>query len=321
METLIIAHRGANKLAPENTLSAFQKAKEIGADGIETDVQLTKDGKMVLHHNYTIDANSNGIGRIDSFTLNELRKFDFGICKGEEFKGERIPTLDELFEIAQDFKVINIELKAPMNKDIPYVKMVSDSVMRSGLIDKVIISSFDPRLLREMKKYNPEIRVGILTWREISRKMLEFLPKDMIIEEVSKQDIKLPKQEEMGVNQTDFISKIWISVCSKMTIYNGLTVGEIINEMEHQDEPLNYVQQLDFKVDYVHVPFEKCFENENLVNEMHKRGIGVNVWTPSSEDDLNALLKYDLDGVITNSPEILIKCRKRNLLDSNLSER
>lgn len=325
METLIIAHRGANKLAPENTLSAFKKAKEIGADGIETDVQLTKDGKMVLHHNYTIDANSNGSGRIDIFSLEELKKFDFGICKGEEFKGERIPTLDELFEIAKDFKVINIELKAPMDKNIPYVKMVADSVMRSGLSDKIIISAFDKRLLREMKKYNPKIRIGILTWREISRKMLEFLPNDMIINEVTKQDIKLPenksKLDELGANEIEIISKIWNSVCSKTAVYNGLKIGEIINEMEHQDEPLNYVQQLDFKVDYVHVPFEKCFENENLVNEMHKRGIGVNVWTPSSEDDLNALLKYDLDGVITNSPEILIKCRKRNLLDSNLSER
>ncbi|MBR0427914.1 MAG: hypothetical protein IJK18_06945 [Clostridia bacterium] len=313
METLIIAHRGANKLAPENTLSSFKKAKEIGADGIETDVQLTKDGKMVLHHNYTIDANSNGSGRIDIFSLEELKKFDFGICKGEEFKGERIPTLDELFEIAKDFKVINIELKAPMDKNIPYVEMVADSVMKSGLIDKIIISAFDKRLLRKMKKYNPKIRIGILTWREISRKMLEFLPNDMIINEVTKQDIKLPenksKLDELGANEIEIISKIWNSVFSKTAVYNGLKIGEIIDEIEQQDDLLRYVQKLDFKVDYVHAPFEKCFENEDLVNEMHKRGIGVNVWTPSTEDDLNALLKYDLDGIITNSPEILIKSR------------
>ena len=74
----IISHRGANKYAPQNTLPAFKRALEIGTDGFETDVHLTKDGKVVLCHNYTIDETSNGKGAITDMVLDELKRYDFG---------------------------------------------------------------------------------------------------------------------------------------------------------------------------------------------------------------------------------------------------
>ena len=308
MEPLVIAHRGANKIAPENTLSAFKKALETGADGIETDVQLTKDGKMVMHHNYTIDANSNGNGRIDSHTLEELRQFDFGIVKGEEFRGEKIPTLDEVLEISKDFKVINIELKAPMDRNIPYVKMVADAVVKSGLMDKIIISAFDHSLLNEMKKYNSEIKVGVLISGELPRRLLEFLPKEKIIDEITIEDIKMLKD----ISESNVLA-IWRTVCAKSAIFSGLTIGETIKELEKQEDILNYTKKLDFNIDYVHPAFEICFKNKDLVKEMHKKGIGVIVWPPSSEEDLKELLKYNLDGIITNSPEILIKIKNKTV--------
>ena len=76
--TKILAHRGANKHAPQNTIPAFLKAIELGADGVENDVHLTKDGELVICHNYTIDETSDGKGNISDYTLEELKKFDFG---------------------------------------------------------------------------------------------------------------------------------------------------------------------------------------------------------------------------------------------------
>lgn len=95
----------------------------------------------------------------------------------------------------------------------------------------------------------------------------------------------------------------------RAALFYGLTVKEIIKIMEKQIDLVDYVQGLDFKVDFIHPPFKMCFKNENLVDEMHKREIGVNVWTPNTEEDINALLKFDLDGIITNNPEILLKNR------------
>ena len=109
----IIAHRGANKRAPQNTLPAFQKAIEMGTDGFETDVHLSKDGVPVICHNYTIDETSNGTGKIEEMTLEELKKYDFGSYYDPKFKDTPLPTLDEFLDLAtgKGLKVLNIELK------------------------------------------------------------------------------------------------------------------------------------------------------------------------------------------------------------------
>ena len=75
---LVIAHRGASGYAPENTMPAFEKALEMGAEGIELDVHLTKDGEIVVIHDHTIDRTSNGTGMVGQFTLEEIKQLDFG---------------------------------------------------------------------------------------------------------------------------------------------------------------------------------------------------------------------------------------------------
>jgi glycerophosphoryl diester phosphodiesterase len=92
MVTKIISHRGANKYAPQNTIPAFQKALEFNVEGFENDVHVTKDGVVVVCHNYTIDETSNGKGKIADYTFEELRKFDFGSYFSEEFAGTKIPS-------------------------------------------------------------------------------------------------------------------------------------------------------------------------------------------------------------------------------------
>ena len=111
MRTMIWAHRGASAYAPENSMEAFKMAHEIGADGIELDVHLTKDGHLVVAHDETIDRCSNGSGLIIDKTLSELLSFDFSNNK-ENFSDIRIPTLEQVLDfIKQTNMVLNIEIK------------------------------------------------------------------------------------------------------------------------------------------------------------------------------------------------------------------
>lgn len=95
----IIAHRGASYLAPENTLVAFRKAMEIGADGVEMDVQKTYDNELVIHHDYMVDMHTDISGQIYDLTMGELKALDFGSWKDAIYANERIATLQEALEL------------------------------------------------------------------------------------------------------------------------------------------------------------------------------------------------------------------------------
>lgn len=164
MDCKIIAHRGSNKFAPQNTLPAFRKAIEENADGFETDVHLTKDGQLIICHNYTIDATSDGRGDITSYTLGEIKKFDFGSYFSTDYKNTPAPTVDEFLELASgsSAEIINIELKSPKKKESGIVKKTLDCIKAHGVLDRCLISSFDPRLLQEVKELDPRCKTGLL---------------------------------------------------------------------------------------------------------------------------------------------------------------
>lgn len=160
--TNVIAHRGACKVAPQNTIPAFQKAIEMGCDGFENDVHLTKDGFVVVCHDHEIDETSNGTGFIADYTLEELREFDFGSYFSQEFAGTKIPTIDEFLDLCGGLKVVNIEIKAPKQKGTDLVRKTIDKVKEFGLFDKLIISCFDKDVLIECKEVDSKTRTGIL---------------------------------------------------------------------------------------------------------------------------------------------------------------
>ncbi|NLB36505.1 MAG: glycerophosphodiester phosphodiesterase [Clostridiales bacterium] len=162
MVTKIISHRGANKYAPENTIPAFQKALEFKVEGFENDVHCTKDGFVVVCHNHTIDATSNGKGKIADYTLEELRKFDFGSYFSEEFAGTKIPTLEEFLELCGGLEIINIEIKSPEKPNTDIVRKTIKLVKDFNLFDRLLISSFDPQILLECKEYDKLTKTGIL---------------------------------------------------------------------------------------------------------------------------------------------------------------
>src|SRR5574344_2001421 len=105
----VISHRGANKYAPQNTLAAFEKSVQIGIDGFETDVHITKDEQLVICHNYTIDETSDGEGEISKMTLAQLKGYDFGSYFSPKFAGTRLPTVDEFLTFVEttDISVLN----------------------------------------------------------------------------------------------------------------------------------------------------------------------------------------------------------------------
>ncbi len=158
---LVLAHRGANKVAPQNTLPAFEKAIQFNADGIETDVHLCKDGEIVICHNYTVDATSNGKGSIDEMTFAELRQLDFGSYFSNDFKGVTLPTLAELLSLVKNMNLINIEIKAPQ-KDSDLVKRVVEEVYKFGIEKNSIISCFDPECIRQVKEIDKNLKTGLL---------------------------------------------------------------------------------------------------------------------------------------------------------------
>ena len=160
---LVIAHRGANKYAPQNTLEAFDKALEQNADGVETDVRITKDGHLVLCHNSTIKATSDGKGKINEKYLGELFNYDFGSWFGSKFENTSIPTLDEFLQKMKQggARLIDLELKRDkLGKDI--VPGVISKIKEYNLESSALISSFDASLLRLSKRLSPEIRTGFL---------------------------------------------------------------------------------------------------------------------------------------------------------------
>ncbi|ASJ06708.1 glycerophosphodiester phosphodiesterase family protein [Thermococcus pacificus] len=150
---LVLGHRGYSAKYPENSLLAFRKTIEASADGIELDVWLSKDGRVVIMHDETIDRTSNMTGRQKDMTLEELKKADIGM-------GERIPTLEEVFEVLPDNALLNIELK-----DRDAAGEVA-RIVKENNPGRVLISSFDVDALREYRKFDGKTRMGLLIDRE-----------------------------------------------------------------------------------------------------------------------------------------------------------
>lgn len=242
----VISHRGANRVAPQNTLEAFKRSIQYGADGFETDVHMTSDGVPVICHNYSVDKTSDGKGAIASRTLEQLKALDFGYYFHHSYKGTRMPTLDEFLSLSEkgNLKVLNIEIKSPKNKDYSIADKIIAAVKQHNLFDSLLISSFDPDLLVYIKDIEEECKTGFL-----------YSP----------------------------------------------------------DKPITYKQVLGRDVDFAKsigadaLHPHQIFVSKDLVDEAHENGIMVNPWTVNKEKDMIRLLKFGVDGLITDLPNIAKK--------------
>ena len=167
MKTKNFAHRGYSGKYPENTMLAFRKAVEAGADGIELDVQLTCDGEPVIIHDELVDRTTDGKGRVKDFTLAELQKLDASYIYAGQYGHNPIPTLREYCEFIRDLPIItNIEMKTGVYEYLGMEEKVWAMIQEYHLEEKVIISSFNHFTILRMREIAPKLKYGFLseTW-------------------------------------------------------------------------------------------------------------------------------------------------------------
>jgi glycerophosphoryl diester phosphodiesterase len=165
---LVIAHRGASGVAPENTLAAFEAAIEAKADAVELDVTRCGSGELVVIHDETVDRTTNGSGLVRTMSYLVLRDLDAGCRFPEdtdacrEFRGQRIPLLSEVLDLVGDRALLNIEVKGQRLRDERIEVDVAELVRDRGLEARVVMSSFNPLSLRRMRMVAPELQRGLL---------------------------------------------------------------------------------------------------------------------------------------------------------------
>jgi len=235
---LVIAHRGFSGIAPENTLTAFQKAIEIGSDMVEFDVRLSRDGQVVVIHDSTLERTTNGQGLVSGYTLKELEQLDVGSKFGAQFAGERIPSLRKALHLAKGKIFINIEIKdgsIDLNKLRELTDRTLEEVKKAEMLGNVLFSSFHPDPLRRIGKQHPRARVALL--------------------------------------------------------YHG---------------PWNTLQEITRYGSYSFLNLNHIHLTKEKVGMIHEAGKEVMVYTVDPAEEMKKLIRWGVDGIITNRPDRLI---------------
>jgi len=161
---LIIGHRGASAVAPENTMAAFREALAVGADGIEFDVRLTRDGVPVVIHDSTLRRTGGLPHRVADLTWAEIKKIDVGSWFSSSFANEMIPSLAELFTLFQsNNSTLYLEMKCDLaSEQRALAEACTRTIDEHGLQERVIVECFQLQALKIMKEINPEIKTVAL---------------------------------------------------------------------------------------------------------------------------------------------------------------
>lgn len=302
------AHRGGRDVRPENTLYSYAYAIELGATSIECDMQLTKDGQIVMSHNpilnsdITRDENGNYIENnkydIRLMTVDELKKFDVGVMDqncGEYYDlhgktqftyDAKIPTLEELMQLIQSYGdkniVLNIETKSypdpasagyKNNADPKkFVEVFNNIVKKYDMEDRVVLQSFDWQTLIEMKKLNPNISTSAL-WQ------------------------KQPSwgRDSESLRRYEKKKSPWLG---------GLDIKD------YQGNPVKAAHAIG--ADIISPYYTEISKQD--VDEAHSLGMKVVPWTVNNEKDMNMLLDMGVDGIISDKPWLLKQVlEKRNI--------
>lgn len=216
--TRVIAHRGFSGAAPENTLAAFEKAIEVGADMFELDVLLSRDGRVVVIHDDTLDRTTDGEGKVAAFTLAELKKLDAGSWFSAEFAGERIPTLEEALRLAKGRILVNVEIKTEAVGHGVVAKTL-EVIDELDMKDNVVISSFDPKALSKARELDPHIRTASLFNAELQKGMSP----EAVMAEVGSNGFNLSRRQvDAGI----------VAACHRLARPVSVYTVNEINEME-----------------------------------------------------------------------------------------
>ncbi len=173
-QTLIIGHRGASAYAPENTLAAFELAAEQGADGVELDVQLSADGRVMVFHDFDVSRLTNGEGLVTQMTAADLQSLTMA-------EGQTIPTLGEVFEVMGPRLLYNIEVKYFGWRGHGLEAAVADCIESHHMENKVLISSFNPLAVRRARRHMPRTVPIAILYREGMFEYSRFLAKSNVV--------------------------------------------------------------------------------------------------------------------------------------------
>ena len=163
---LVIAHRGASAKAPENTPAAFREAVRIGADLIEMDLRFTRDDEVVVFHDHSLSRTTSGEGLVEEFSLAELRRLDAGSWFSPRYRGEVIPTLQEVIELVRPGRTgLYLEVKLDPGREAIRGRLVTaihDILRRYSFGRRAFLASFDREALRISKEIDPGISTGLI---------------------------------------------------------------------------------------------------------------------------------------------------------------
>lgn len=172
-----IAHRGYRAQYPENTLIAFQAALAIGVQMIELDVALSRDRKLIVIHDATLERTTNGKGAVVDHTLEQLKQLDAGGWFHPRFAGEKLPELSEVLDLADSRVLINIEIKPhayePHHPPDAVERQIMELITKRKITDRVLISSFDLSLLQHLAALEKAPALGMISSNPADEQMLE----------------------------------------------------------------------------------------------------------------------------------------------------
>ena len=161
-QPLVIGHRGARDIAPENTMAAFRAAIDVGADGIELDIVRCATGEIVVLHDDSVDRTTDGSGLVREIPFSALHELDAGGWFSSDYVGERIPLLQEVLDWLPPYFRINIEIKGANMRGDGIEQEIAEMIRARDLGGQVIISSFNPMTLWRMRRIAPEFKRGLL---------------------------------------------------------------------------------------------------------------------------------------------------------------
>ena len=240
----VIAHRGGANLAPENTLAAFSKSINLGVDMIEIDVRLSKDYNVIVIHDKTVDRTTEGTGKVKDLELTQLKKFDAGSWFNDEFLGERIPTLEEVFSLIDGRVNLLIEIKEGDETYPGLEKRVAELIDNYNAYDWVIVQSFNEKTVLRIKEFNPRIKTFFL----------------------------------LGRNFEEYINKI-----------------------------VNQVKEGNFQKKYDGLALHYSSLDSNNVEMLKELDFSIYTWTVNEKEKMINVIKLNINGIITDSPDILIE--------------
>lgn len=159
----VVAHRGASGEAPENTLAAYRLAAQQGASFIETDLQQTRDGRVVALHDSRLDRTTDGRGPLSRATLEDVRRLDAGSWFGPAWAGERVPTLEEILALARELDVVfYLELKPQRGAPVGWIEQaLVGEIHRAGAVESVAVLSFLPEVIARVRALEPALLTAL----------------------------------------------------------------------------------------------------------------------------------------------------------------